>query len=198
MREGTDTTNLMSCRLLDPNWDAELSALRARAAQIPGEIQAIDQSIANIDKRTNKLRVDLSDVGTYIPPESTKTQFEGALNALRAERKVNIEASLEFYKDMRARREKEMADLQQELRDITAKIKAREDQIRKENEARQRAFPTALHQAKPDKCAYYHCHGTLCGKPDPEGDGCGQGATTEDDIDCSKFFNSYLKEAGVY
>lgn len=198
IREGTDTTNLLSCRLIDPNWDTELAQLRARAAQIPGELQALDESIENIDKRANKLRVDLSEVGTYIPPESTKTQFEGALNALRAERKVHIEASLDFYTDMRARRGAEKTALEKELRDIEAKIKARLEQIRKENEARQRAFPTALHQAKPDKCAYYHCHGMLCGKPDPAQDECGHGATTEDDVDCSKFFDSYLKEAGVY
>lgn len=200
IREGQDITNLLSCRLLDPNADAELAALRARAAQIPGEIQALDESIENIDKRTNKLRVDLSDVGTYIPPESTKTQFEGALNALRAERKVHIEASLDFYSDMRARREAEKAELQAELRDVEAKIQARLEQIRKENEARQRAYPTSLRQVEPHKgaCDYYHCHGMLCGKPDPESDGCGQGATTEDDVDCSKFFDSYLKEAGVY
>lgn len=198
IREGTDTTNLLSCRLLNPDVDAELLSLRARAAQIPNEIQAIDQSIENAGKRESKLRVDLSDVDTYIPPESTKTQFEGALNALRAERKVNIEASLDFYENLRERREAEKAALEKELRDVEAKIKARLEQIRKENEARQRAYPTSLHQAKPDKCDYYHCHGMLCGMPDPEGDGCGHGATTEDDVDCSKFFNSYLKEAGVY
>lgn len=198
VRVGSDTTNLLSCRLLNPNVDAELLSLRARAAQIPGEIQAIDQSIENAGKRESKFRIDLSDVDTYIPPESAKTQFEGALNALRAERKVVIEASLEFYEKLRERREVEKAELEKELRDVEAKIKARLEQIRKENEARQRAFPTSLRLAKPDKCDYYHCHGTLCGMPDPEGDGCGHGATTEDDVVCSKFFDSYLKEAGVY
>ncbi len=196
--QGDTPTNLLSCRLLDPNADAELAALRQRAAAIPAEIEALEQSIENILKRENKLRVDLADVGTYIPPESTKTQFEGALNALRAERKVNIESSLDFYENLRERREGEKTTLEKELRDVEAKINARLEQIRKENEARQRAFPTALHLAKPDKCDYYHCHGTLCGIPDPAQDGCGQGATTEGDVDCKKFFDSYLREAGVY
>lgn len=196
--QGDIPTNLLSCRLLDPTADAELIALRLRAAAIPLEIQAIVQSIENISKRQNKLRVDLADVGTYIPPESTKTQFEGALNALRAERKVHIEASLDFYENLRERREAEKTALERELRDVQSKINARLEQIRKENEARQRAFPTSLHQSKPDKCAYYHCHGMLCGIPDPAQDSCGHGATTEDDVDCKKFFDSYLREAGVY
>ncbi|MEK7613677.1 MAG: hypothetical protein AAB439_02265 [Patescibacteria group bacterium] len=196
--EGDTPTNLASCRLLDPALDPELAALRARAAAIPGEIQAVDDSIENITKRESKLRVDLSEVDTYIPPESTKTQFEGALNALRAERKVNIESGLDFYKNLRERRLAEKEALEQELHDVEAKIRAREEQIRKENEARQRAFPTALHLAKPDKCAYYHCHGTICGIPDPAQNECGQGATTEGDFDCKQFFNSYLQEAGVY
>ena len=202
VREGesgqTDApVNLLSCRLLDPNIDAELAKLRARAAAIPGEIQAITDGIENVAKRESKLRGDLADVDTYIPPESAKTQFEGALNALRAERKVNIESSLDFYKNLRERREAEKATLEQELRDVQAKIEARLNQIAKENEARGRAFPTALHLAKPDKCAYYHCHGMLCGVPDPAPNECGQGATTESDVSCKEFFDSYLKEAGV-
>ncbi|MEK7530851.1 MAG: hypothetical protein AAB573_03200 [Patescibacteria group bacterium] len=190
--------NLRSCKLLNPAVDAELVTLRARAAAIPGEIQAIIDGIENITKRESKLRVDLADVDTYIPPESTKTQFEGVLNALRAERKVNIESALDFYKNLRERRDAEKATLEKELSDVQAKIQARVDQINKENEARQRAFPTALHLAKPDECAYYHCHGVLCGMSDPAPGACGQGATTEDDIDCKKFFDSYLQEAGVY
>lgn len=189
--------NILSCRLLDPEVDAELATLRARASAIPGEIQAIVDGIKNITKRESKLNVDLAEVDTYIPPESTKTQFEGVLNALRAERKVNIESSLDFYKNLRERREAEKTTLEQELGDVQAKIQARLDQIAKENEARQRAFPTALHLSKPDKCDYYHCHGMLCGMPDPAQDSCGHGATTEDDIDCKKFFDSYLQEAGV-
>lgn len=195
----TDTpVNLMNCRLVEANGDAELAALRARAAAIPGEIQAIVDSLERMGKRENKLRVDLSDVGTYIPPESTKTQFEGALNALRAERKVNIESALDFYKNLRERRNAEKTTLEQELRAVEAKIQARLEQIRKENEARQRTYPTTLRHAKPDKCEYYHCHGTLCGMPDPAQDACGHGATSEEDIDCKKFFDSYLQEAGVY
>lgn len=196
--EQTDASvNLASCRLLKPENDPELATLRSRAGAIPAEIQALDDSIENVVKRESKLRVDLADVDTYIPPESTKTQFEGALNALRAERKVNIESGLDFYKNLRERRGGEKATLEQELRDIEAKINERLEQIKKENEKRQRTFPTALHQAKPDKCEYYHCHGMLCGIPDPQQDSCGHGATTESDIDCSKFFDSYLQEAGV-
>lgn len=189
--------NLQSCRLLDSEFDTELMKLRARAAAIPGEIQVIDDGIKNITKRESRLRVDLSDVGTYIPSESTKTQFEGALNALRAERKVNIESSLDYYKNLRQRREAEKATLEQELSDVQVKIQARLDEIAKENQMRQQKFPTSLRLSGPDKCKYYHCHGTLCGIPDPEQDGCGQGATTENDLDCKLFLNSYLQEAGV-
>lgn len=122
------------------------------------------------------------------------------MNAIRAERKVNIESGLDFYKNLRERRLAEKEALEQELSDVETQIKAREEEIRKENEARQRAYPTNLRQVEPHKgaCEYYHCHGTLCGIPDPESDGCGQGATTESDLDCSQFFNSYLQEAGVY
>lgn len=198
--EGDAPVNLASCRLLDPAFDPELAALRARAAAIPGEIQALDESIENVVRRESKLRVDLSEVDTYIPPESTKTQFEGALNALRAERKVNIESGLDFYKNLRERRLAEKAALEQELSDVQAEISAREEAIRKENEARQRAFPTSLRLVEPHQgaCEYYHCHGTLCGIPDPAQNACGHGATTETDYDCSQFFNSYLEEAGVY
>lgn len=191
------SVNLSSCRLLDAEFDFELMRLRARATAIPGEIQAIDDSLKNISKRESKLKVDLADVGTYIPPESTKTQFEGALNALRAERKVNIESSLDFYKNLRQRREAEKTALEQELRDVQTKIQARLNEIAKENQARERKYPTNLRLSGPDKCKYYHCHGTLCGIPDPEQDGCGHGATTEDDLSCKKFLDSYLNEAGV-
>ena len=143
------------------------------------------------------LQVALRDVDTYIPPESTKTQFEGALNALRAERKVAIESTLEFYNNLLVRRTAEKTALENELRDVQAKIQARLEQIRKENEARQRNFPTALHQAKPDSCAYYHCHGVICGRQDPDPHGCGQGSTTQDDTECKNFIDSYLKAAGA-
>lgn len=196
-RGGSARAELMSCKLTDANLDTELFALRKRAAAIPTEIQSVQTSIDNIEKRMNPLERDLSDVDTYIPPESAKTQFEGALNALRAERKVAIETSLEFYKNLRARKQAEKDTLEQELRDVEAKIQERLNQINKENEARQRNFPTSLHLAKPDKCDYYHCHGTLCGIPDPAGDACGHGSTVQTDLDCKQFVNEYLKAAGV-
>lgn len=194
---GSTANDISSCRILDPNFDTELFTLRQRAAAIPGEIQAVQASIDNIKKRMSPLQVALSEVDTYIPPEAAKMQFEGALNALRAERKVALESALEFYQNMLARREAEKAALEQELRDVQAKINARLEQIRKENEARQRNFPTAIHLAKPDECGYYHCHGMLCGRPDPAPQGCGHGATTQDDTECKKFFDSYLKAAGA-
>lgn len=189
--------SLMKCRLLDADQDPALAALRQRAAAIPAEIEAVQESIDNVKRRMSPLQRDLAEVDTYIPPESTKTQFEGALNALRAERKVSIESSLDFYKKMLERREAEKAALQKELSDVQAQIAARLAEIAAENAARQRSYPTALHQSKPDKCAYYHCHGMLCGKPDPAQEACGQGTTSEADIDCSQFFNSYLQAAGA-
>jgi prefoldin subunit 5 len=194
---GSVPVELASCKMLNENLDPELIALRARAAAIPAEIQAVQTSIDNINKRISPLRRDLAEVGTWIPPEATKTQYEGALNALRAERKVSIESSLEFYKNMLTKRQAEKTALEQELREVQAKIQARLNQINKENEARQRAFPTSLHLAKPDKCDYYHCHGMLCGKPDPAGDECGHGSTVQTDVDCKQFFNAYLQAAGV-
>ncbi len=188
---------LRSCLPLDPHSDAELRTLRTRAAAIPGEIQAVQTSIDNIDDRMSPLTRDLSEVDTYIPPESTKTQYEGALNALRAERKVAIESALGFYKNMKARRQTEKDVLESELRDIEAKIATRMKQIEDENAARQRDFPTALRHVKPDACDYYHCHGLLCGVPDPASNGCGHGATTESDVECKDFLDAYLKQAGV-
>ncbi|NOS66925.1 MAG: hypothetical protein HOO67_00970, partial [Candidatus Peribacteraceae bacterium] len=174
-----------------------LFILRNRAGAIPAEIQAVQDGIDNAKKRMSPLQRDLADVDTYIPPEAAKTQFEGAINALRAERKVSIEAGLEFYRNLIARREAEKAALEQELSDLQAQIAARLNQIQKENEARQRNFPTAVHVSKPDKCAYYHCHGVLCGRPDPAPDGCGHGSTTQDDVGCKQFIKSYLQAAGV-
>ncbi|MEK7628003.1 MAG: hypothetical protein AAB421_01130 [Patescibacteria group bacterium] len=188
---------LMNCKMISSDTDSDLSALRQRAAAIVLEIQSVDTSIENIKKRMSPLERDLADVDTYIPPEATKTQFEGALNALRAERKVAIEASLDFYKNLLTRKQGEKSALEQELRDVQAQIQARLNQIKKENEARQRNFPTALHLAKPDKCDYYHCHGMLCGKPDPAGDGCGHGSTAQTDVGCKQFFDEYLKASGV-
>lgn len=193
---GSPAAEIANCKLINADVDTELFMLRQRAAALPGEIQAAQTSIDNIKKRMSPLQRDLRDVDTYIPPESTKTQFEGALNALRAERKVAIESSLEFYQNLLTKRNAEKASLEQELKDVNAQIAARLAQINKENEARQRSFPTAIHLAKPDTCAYYHCHGVMCGLPDPDPHGCGQGSTTQDDVDCKQFLNSYLKAAG--
>lgn len=198
---GTDGASvreeIASCRLLNPDLDTELFTLRQRAAAIPSEIQAMQDSIDNIKKRMSPLQRDLRDVDTYIPPEAAKTQYEGALNALRAERKVAIESALDFYESMLERREAQKSELERELSDLQGRIAARLAQIEKENAARQRAFPTNLHHAKPDKCAYYHCHGTLCGRPDPEQDGCGHGSTSQGDIDCKQFLEAYLQAAGA-
>lgn len=195
--EGGSPAHLASCRPLNADLDTELFTLRKRAAAIPGEVQAVETSIENVDKRMKALKGDLSEVGTYIPPESTKTQYEGALNALRAERKVAIESALAFYEKLRERKQAEKATLEEELRTIEANIKERLAEIEQENAERKRKFPTALHLAGPDECAYYHCHGTLCGVPDPDPAGCGQGATTQDDTQCTQFLNSYYKEAGI-
>ena len=194
---GGVSIDVQSCVPLNPDADAELAALRGRAAALPAEIQSTQDSIDNIRKRMSPLQRDLSEVDTYIPPESTKTQFEGALNALRAERKVAIESTLEFYENMLARRQAEKTKLEEELRDIEAKIQARLDQIKRENEARQRNFPTAVRLAKPEPggCDYYHCHGLICGRPDPAPEACGHGATTQEDTECKLFIDSYLKAA---
>lgn len=188
-------TEILNCKPINENFDSELFTLRERAAAIAVEIQEVQKSIENIRKRMNPLQRDLRDVDTYIPPESTKTQFEGTLNALRAERKLGIESTLSFYNNLLTKREAEKTALQEELRNTEAKIKARLEYIKKENEARMRSFPTALHLAKPDKCEYYHCHGIICGRPDPDPHGCGQGASTQDDVDCKEFIDSYLKTA---
>ncbi len=194
---GTVPVELQNCQMIDPNLDADLIALRSRAAALPGEIQAVQDSIDNARKRMSPLQRALNDVDTYIPPEAAKTQFEGALNALRAERKVSLEFSLEFYQNLIIRRQAEKAVLEQELSDVQAKIAARSSQIAKENAARQRNFPTYVHLAKPDECSYYHCHGTLCGRPDPAPSACGHGTTTQGDTECKEFIKSYLKAAGV-
>lgn len=186
---------IQNCEPVNPDLDAELIALRSRAAALPAEIQAVQDSIDNVRKRMSPLERNLRDVDTYIPPEATKTQFEGALNALRAERKVSIETSLEFYRNLLQRREAEKAELQKELSDVQAKIAARLNQIQRENEARARNFPTNIHQSKPDECEYYHCHGVLCGKPDPASNACGHGTTSESDTECKEFMKSYLKAA---
>lgn len=194
---GSVAVELQNCQLINPDLDTELFLLRKRAASLPAEIQAVQDSIDNAKKRMSPLQRDLQDVDTYIPPESTRTQFEGALNALRAERKVAIEAALEFYQNLVARREAEKAALEQELASVQAQIAARLQQIQKENEARQRNFPTNVHLSKPDACDYYHCHGVLCGRQDPAPNGCGHGTTTQGDTACKEFIKSYLRAAGV-
>lgn len=193
---GSAPVEIQNCEPVDPNLDAELLALRRRAAALPAEIQAAQDSIEHVRKRMNPLERDLRDVDTWIPPQAAKTQFEGALNALRAERKVGIESSLEFYRNLLTRREAEKAELERELSEVQAQIAARLSQIEKENAARRRNFPTFVHLAKPDECDYYHCHGVLCGRPDPAQDGCGHGTTSESDTECKDFIKSYVKAAG--
>ncbi len=194
--DGQAAVEISNCMPIDPNLDTDLIVLRRRAGAIPGEIQAVNDGIENIRKRMSPLERDLRDVDTYIPPEAAKTQFEGALNAKRAERKLAIEASLEFYNNLLARRQAEKAALENELADLNAQIAARLAQIAKENEARQRAFPTHVHLSHPDECEYYHCHGVLCGRADPAPNGCGHGATSQDDVECKQFIKAYLKAAG--
>jgi hypothetical protein len=193
--DGSVPVEILNCQMINSEWDAEILRLRGRAAAIPGEIKAVQDSINNVRERMGPLNRDLRDVDTYIPPESAKTQYEGALNALRAERKMSIELALNFYKDLIARREAEKAALEQELSSVQAQIAARLAQIEKENAARRRAFPTSVHLSQPDECGYYHCHGVLCGRPDPAQNGCGHGTTTEADVDCKEFIKAYLNAA---
>lgn len=188
---------LQNCQMINPELDTELYLLRKQAAALPGQIQAAQDSINNAQKRLSPVETALRDVGTYIPPEAAKTQFEGALNGIRSERKTALEASVHFYKNLIAKRQAEKAALQKELDDLNAQIAARLSQIQKENAARMRAFPTYVHQAKPDECGYYHCHGVLCGKPDPAPHACGHGKTTQGDVDCKQFIKAYLQAAGV-
>ncbi len=194
---GSVPVELQNCQQINPDLDTDLFLLRKRAAALPAEIKAVQDGIDNAKKRMSPLQRDLKDVDTYIPPESAKTQFEGALNALRAERKVSIEASLDFYQKLIERRQAEKEALERELSDVQAKIAERLAQIQKENAARQRNFPTFVHLAHPDECGYYHCHGVLCGRRDPAPDGCGHGTTTQSDVDCKEFIKSYLRAAGV-
>lgn len=196
-QEGSVSENILSCQPLDSNADTELSTLRQRAATLQAEIDSDRTTIDNAQKRMRGLQGDLSAADTYIPQESTKTQFEGTLNALRGQRKANIQSAIDFYKSLIQRKQAEKVLLEKELRDVQAQIAARMKQIQKENADRQRKYPTALHQAKPDECAYYHCHGTLCGISDPDPHGCGHGSTTQDDVDCKAFTNAYLKAAGT-
>lgn len=191
------SANIQSCRLIDSDTDPELAALRQRAADITTEMQSIDTTIANAGKRESALQDDLSKVDTYIPPESSKTQFEGALNALRGKRKVSLESALDYYQKLTERKQAEKATLQNELNDVQTKIAARLSEIQKENQAREQKYPTAIHQAPPDECDYYHCHGIICGIPDPDPHKCGQGTTDESDTDCSAFLDAYLKAAGA-
>jgi len=185
--------NIVSCRPIDPNADPELARHRARKAEIAAEIQSIDTTLENAGKSANKVRVDISGVDTYIPPESSNTQFEGALNALRGQRKAQLESSLDYYKRLIERKQNEKTQLQNEMRDVDAQIAARQNEIQRENNARKQKYPTTVHLAGPDECAYYHCHGVLCGIPDPKPNGCGHGSTSEGDIDCKAFIDAYIQ-----
>lgn len=195
--DGAVPENIRNCRPINADLDLDLFILRKRAAAIPAEMQAVQDGIDNARKRMSPLQQALRDVETYIPPEAAKTQYEGALNAKRAERKIALEASIEFYEGLIGRRQAEKAALEKELADVNAQIAARLAQIEAENAERRRKFPTRIHQSKPDECGYYHCHGVLCGRPDPKQDGCGHGSTTPDDVDCMKFFDAYLEAAGM-
>lgn len=188
--------NIQSCTLLDIDADDELKRLRVRVAEINVEIQSIDTTIENAQKRASTHRVDLSNVDTWIPPESTKTQFEGALNALRGERKVLIEQSLEYYDNLIDRKQNEKTGLAEELRSIETKIQERIAELEQENQRRAQTYPTSVHLAGPDECKYYHCHGILCGIPDPNMNGCGHGVTTESDTNCEAFVEAFI-EAGA-
>lgn len=191
--------NILRCEPLNADADAELASLRAQAASLQAEIDAAETTIDNAQKRLRKLQSDLAAADTYIPPESTKTQFEGALNALRGQRKESIRSAMEYYENLIEKKEAQKARLQQELGDVQAKIAARLSEIQKENAERQSKYPTAVHLAKPepDGCAYYHCHGTLCGISDPDPTHCGQGPTTQDDIDCKQFIKALMNAAGA-
>lgn len=195
--EGGAVINIQMCRPLDSDADAELLALRRQASDLETEIQSSQTTIENAQKRVRKLQSDLAAADTYIPPESTKTQFEGALNALRGERKESIRVAIDSYQNLITRKQAEKARSEQALKDVQTKIAARLRAIQEENAARQRNYPTALHQAGPDKCAYYHCHGTLCGMHDPDSEACGHGSTTQEDTDCSAFIKAYFEAAGV-
>ncbi|MEZ4156901.1 MAG: hypothetical protein R3B52_02970 [Candidatus Paceibacterota bacterium] len=69
-------------------------------------------------------------------------------------------------------------------------------EIQAENADRAQKYPTNLHLGQHEKCNYYHCHGMICGIPDPNPEECGQGTTHEGDKDCKEFFEAYLKAAG--
>jgi|CXWL01.1.fsa_nt_gi uncharacterized protein YdcH (DUF465 family) len=198
----TPPVELVNCQPL-PEPDSELSSLKGKAAELTAELQEIDNSIDNANKRIKKLESELSKVSTSTPTYidgPRKGQIITNLAEAQAARGViakDIGDQIEFLRSYINRKKEDKPNLQSELDEVTEKITARETYIKKENEARQRAFPTKIHISKPDKCEYFHCHGTLCGKKDPAPDSCGHGATTEDDKECKKFFDSYLKAAGV-
>ncbi len=200
----TPTVNLLSCQPIDTNFDSELSALRQRAAEIAVEISDIQTSLDNASKQVKKLEQALRDT-----PNSTPTYVDGPrqgqiitnLAEAQAARGViaeGIRGKIDFLKAYSDRKKAEKSRLETELGEINAKIAARLSQIQKENAERQSTYPTTIHQSRPDKCAYFHCHGVLCGIPDPDPDGCGQGPTSEDDKSCKQFLKSYLNARGVY
>lgn len=200
----TPPTELLSCQPIDANLDSELYTLRQRAAQIPLQIADVQKSIDNASAHIKKLEQALRDT-----PNSTPTYSDGPhkgeiitnLPEAQAARGVitkDISEKIDFLKAYSDRKKVEKSRLEDELKEINAKIADRLSQIQKENAERQRTYPTSMHQAKPDKCAYFHCHGMMCGIPDPDPHGCGQGPTTEDDISCTQFLKSYLNARGVY
>ena len=195
---------LASCKLIDPNYDSELFQLRQRAVELPIEISDIQKSIDNADANARKLEQAQRDVQNSTPTYVDgphKGQIITNLTEAQAARGViaeDLRGRVDYLNSYRDRKKAEKARLEDELRDVNAKIAARLSQIQKENEARQRAFPTYLHLAKPDACAYFHCHGVICGIQDPEPHGCGQGPTKEEDVDCKMFMRSYLNARGVY
>lgn len=198
----TPPVELVNCQpLSDP--DNELSSLRRRVAEINTELQETDVSIDNANKRIGKLESALSGISTSTPTYvdgPNKGQIITNLAEAQAARGVkakDIRDQIEFLKSFVNRKKEDKSNLQSDLYEANEKIKARENYIKKENEARRKAFPTALHVAKPDECEYFHCHGVLCGRKDPAPDACGHGPTTEDDIGCKKFIDSYLKAAKV-
>lgn len=72
-QDGAAPVEIQNCQLISLSTDSELVALQQRAAALPSEIQSTEDSINNIKKRMSSLQRDLREVGTYIPPESTRT-----------------------------------------------------------------------------------------------------------------------------
>lgn len=194
--EGEDySENILSCKQIDATLDGELARLQARVGELNAEIQSIDTTLETSGKRASKVRVDLSNVDTYIPPESVKSQFGGTINALRGERKASLEFSLDYYDRLIERKQAEKERLETELSDTEDQIQARLSEIERENQMRAQRYPTNVRLAGPDECKFFHCHGTLCGIPDPNVNGCGHGVAPETDLNCEAFIDAFI-EAG--